>query len=1044
VNLPRFSVSHPVTTLMVFAGVIIIGLVALFRLPIDQMPDIEPPFISVITTYPGAAAEDVERKVTKVIENNLSIVNNLKELTSVSRESLSVVRCQFEYGADLEAAANDIRDRLEFAKRDLPQDAEEPVLFKFSTAMFPILLYGVTATESYGRLRDIINDEVADPLKRLPGVGAAQAAGGLDRQINVQVDPERLLARGLTFARLAAVLAAENLTLPAGSLKVGVTEYLLRVPGEFSDVEQIRQVVVRRGENGEVVYLKDVADVEDAFKEPTYVTEFDGRPGMIVFVQKRSGANTVEVARQVKETMAKDIIPRLPADVTMSVLLDSSEQIVDSIHNLTSSLYFGGALVIAVTLFFLRRLTPSLIIASTIPFSLICSFIFLFAAGYSLNLITLASLILAIGMVVDNAVVILENVVNHLERGERPEEAAEFGASEVGLAVMASTLTTVAVFFPLIFMRGIVGVMFKDLALVVCVTLLASLFTALTATPMLGAKLLGGFYGQQGSARRQGLARRFYDTSERMFDAVERFYGATLRAALKHRLAVVLGALFLFLASVGLFYTSVGTQFFASSDTGMIQATVELPVGTRVEETAQVARQLVGRLAEVIGPEERTHFYFRAGQTSEGFSSASGQMEGSHVITLGARLVSKNERRRGVKEIGEQVTNAIRRYPQVLKLSVGAQDPINSMLLGGGKEISFEVEGHDLASSDALARQIFNIVRDVPGVRNPVISREVGRPELRVVVDRVKAAALGLNISDIAQTLRMQFYGYAATRFREAEHDYDVFPRLAEPFRKDVADLANTVITTPTGAQVPLANIATIEETTSPLEIERRNQQRVVKVQAETQGRPLGQVTADIKDQVDQLKVPKDLKVTVGGLSKEQAEAFSYLKEAFVLGMVLVYMIMASQFESLRDPFIVMFSVPFAFVGVALLFWLIGMPFDVAGFLGLVMLVGVVVNNAIVLVDYINILRARGRTVAQAVVEGGERRLRPVLITSITTIFGLIPLAVSTQEGAEEMRSLAVAVIGGLTVSMLVTLVLVPVIYSLFEERRGLAKGARA
>jgi HAE1 family hydrophobic/amphiphilic exporter-1 len=486
----------------------------------------------------------------------------------------------------------------------------------------------------------------------------------------------------------------------------------------------------------------------------------------------------------------------------------------------------------------------------------------------------------------------------------------------------------------------------------------------------------------------------------------------------------------------------VGTQFFGSADTGVIQATVELPVGTRVEETAAAGRQLVERLAAVIRPEERTHLYFRAGQTSEGFGSASGQTEGSHVIILGARLVSKDERSRGVKEISEQVADVVRRYPAVVKLTLSTQDPIDAMLLGGGKEISFDVEGHDLERSDALARRIFNIVRLVPGVRNAIISREVGRPELRVAVDRLKAAALGLNISDIAQTLRMQFYGSTATQFREAEHDYDIFPRLAEPFRRDVTDLANTVITTPAGAQVPLANIATIEETTGPVEIERRNQERVVKVQAETLGRSLGEVTADIKKQVDELEVPKDLKVTVGGLSKEQTEAFGYLTEAFVLGMVLVYMIMASQFESLRDPFVIMFSVPFAFVGVALLFWLTGMPFDVSGFLGLVMLVGVVVNNAIVLVDYINILRARGRAVVEAVVEGGERRLRPVLITSITTIFGVLPMALSTKEGAEQMRPLAVAVIGGLTVSMLVTLVLVPVIYSLFEERRASARGS--
>ena len=1031
-NLPRFGVRRPVTVMMIFSAVIIVGAVALIRLPIDLMPDIEPPFISVVTTYPGAAAEDVERKVTKIIENELAIVSDLKTISSISRENLSIVRSEFDYGVDLDVAVNDIRDRLEFAKRNLPEDAEEPMIFKFSTATFPVLIYGITAEESYGALRDIIDDDVADPLKRIPGVGAVQYAGGLERQISIRVDPFRLQSRGLTMAQVSRVLAAENLTLPAGSIKMGPTEYMLRVPGEFETVDEVRRVVVGRGGNGGVVYLEDVAQVEDDFKEQTYVAEIDGRRGMMLFVQKRSGTNAVEVVRRVQQKLTEEIIPSLPPDVEVNMLVDYSDYVVESIRSLTQTLLIGGALVALVTLLFLRRLASTLVIILTIPFSLILTFIFLFAGGYTINAVTLTILILAMGLVVDNAVVVLENIVRHVEQGERPEEAAEFGTAEVGLAVMASTLTTIAVLAPLVFVGGIMGVFFVDVVVVMSVTLLASLFAAVTLTPMLTSKLL---ITQAKAGTKRGLSARLYQVSERGFRRVARLYGALLRAALAHRLVVVLVAVLLFLAAV--LGSGLGTQFFELPDTGLIQATAQLAVGTKVEETARVGRQIQQDFRRVIHPEELLHLSMRAGQSREAFGSVVGQKEGSHIVTVIAKLVGKNQRRRGLAEIANEVAQAVRANPAVVKLTVSTMDPIDQMLFAGGKELSFEIEGYDLERSDALARRIFDIVRATPGVRNPIISRDVGRPELRIEIDRDKAAALGLNVSDIAQTLRQRFYGEAATQFRQAERDYDIFPRLAEPFRRNLTDLRNTVITTPDGVQVPLVNIARLREATGPVEIERKDQERVVKVEAEIYGRSLGEVTSSIKEKLRELDVPQDLKVTVGGLSKEQSETFRDLSWALALGIVLVYMVMASQFESLRHPFVVMFSVPFAFVGVVLAFRLLGMSFDVMAFWGLVMLVGIVVNDAIVLVDYTNILRARGLTVGEAIVEAGERRLRPVLITTATTVFGMLPLAISTAEGAEYMRSLAVAVIGGLSVSTLITLVLVPTIYSLLEGRRA-------
>lgn len=1026
-KLPELGVRRPVATTMVFVAVFVLGAVSVSKLPVDVMPEIEPPSVSVIAPWPGASAEDVETKVTQPIENQLSIVNNLDEIRSVSKENMSMVTCKFDWGTNLDEASNDIRDRLDFARRYLPDDVEDIALFKFNTSMMPILFYAVSAEESWEKLYDVVDDEIADPLKRLPGVGAVQIMGGLRRQIDIRLRREKLAGYGLTLQDIASALRGENLTLPAGTIKIGTIEYTIRIPGEFETPDEIRDIVLKRSRDA-IVYLRDVAEVADSFKDPTRIVEADGKAALMLAVQKRSGANTVAVAEAVRAEIDR-LLGRLPADIRVSLVMDTSEFIVTSVQNLAQSVALGGVFVVLTTIAFLRTWRTSLVIVLTIPFSLITAFTFLFLMGWTLNSVSLAALALAIGMVVDNAIVVLENIVSHVERGEKVREAAMFGSEEVGMAIGASTLTTAVVFLPLMFTSGLTGIIFRQLAGVVTVTIVASLLCALSLTPMLCSKLL-----QPNSA---GRGRRgLYELGERGFRALENAYARLLSWALGHRGAVIVLAIAA-LAAAATLVPLVGTEFVPEDDTGNLQVTVELPVGTRVEETAAVSRRAEALAREIAGARAVQAGFYRAGQSEEGFSAALGQKEASHIGVAGLKLVSPLERAKSTKEIGRQIADRLRDWPEVVKVQVTTGNPIDNLLLAGAKPISIEILGNDLAATDRIAREIQKIALETPGAKDPTISRDLGRPELTVRVDRQKAASLGLNVTAVIDSLRTLYYGKDATKFRKGDKEYDIFLRLEPAQRQYVEDLLDTEIVLPGGRRVRLDTIARIEETLGPVEIERKDQERVVKVDVDTYGRSLGEVTADIERRVRrEVYVPPAVSIRYAGLVKEQRESFRSLYLVLALSVALVYMVMAGQFESLRDPFIIMFSVPFAFTGVVAALAASGESLSLVSFLGAILLVGTVVNNAIVLVDYTNILRARGQSVFEAVRRAGRQRLRPVLMTTATTILGMVPLALSRGEGSATWKPLGLTVIGGLSVSTLVTLVLVPTVYSLFHAGR--------
>ena len=1025
-TLPEIGVRKPVTTLMFFLAVLLLGGVMYTRLSIDFLPEIDNPTVTVVTTWSGSSTEDVETKVTKVIERALGSVNNLKDMTSVTKESVSTVTCEFEWGTNLDEASNDMRSNLDRVKGDLPDDADEPRLMKFNTSQIPIQFYGITAGESIESLYDIIDREVSDPLKRLPGVGTVMTFGGLNREIHVLLDPSKLTAYGISLDEVARVLAAENVTLPAGNLKVGVIDYTIRVPGEYRDPTDLESVVIR-SEGGRYLYLRDVATVEDGFQEKTSLSETNGREGLMLMVQKRSGANTVAVAREVSRELDR-IRPTLPRDIELHLIADTSTDIVNSIANVTRTVFWALAFVILVTLFFLRSFRSALIIALTIPFSLIAAIIFLYAMGWTINIVSMASIAIAIGMVVDNAVVVLENVNKRVERGVAPREAAMFGSSEVMTAIMASTLTTIVVFLPLIFLTGEAGVMFKQLGGLLTATLVASMVCALWLTPMLSSKFLRP--GKAAAAALSPFARRVRDFGERAFSRLDDAYAALLHRSLRARWLVVLAAVGLLAGGVTLFAT-IGSEYSPEEDSDRLTIPVELAVGTRMEETAEVCRRVLAVALEEAakdGDIVRT-YSMRAGASRGGFGSS----EGSHAGQVQLRLVSQTKRHLTAKQIGRATVERVVRWPEIVKASVstGQRGPG-----ANAKPIDIEITGFDLDILQGVAEQVEAIVKETPGAVDAYISRDKGRPEIHIEIDRVKAAAHGLNVSQIASNLRTLFYGNQATQFREQDDEYDILLRLDDPHRTAVADLASAEITAADGSRIRLDSVASIAIQTGPLKIDRKNQERMVSVQADVNGRSAGEVIADLRKAIDErIALPAGTGLHFGGTAEDQAQTFAEMQLMILLGIILVYMVMASQFESFLDPFLILFSIPFAFTGVAVSLVVLHLTISIMSFIGMILLVGVVVNNAIVLVDYINLLRARGEPLMQAIENAGRSRLRPVLITSISTIAGMTPMVFGGGEGSEMWKPMGATIAGGLLFSMLITLVFIPTLYSFAHAR---------
>ncbi|MDL1980818.1 MAG: efflux RND transporter permease subunit [Deltaproteobacteria bacterium] len=1026
-KLPEIAVRRPVTTIMVFAALVMIGTVAFFKLNLDLLPDIEPPAVSVITPYPGASAVDVESEVTKYLEDQLSTTPDLDRLESKSKDNISIVTCIFDWGTDLDVAVNDIREKIDLAKPDMADGAKEPFIFKFSSSMVPVLVMTVTAKESSPDLHRIVDKQIADPLKRVSGVGAILYIGGQERQINVHFDREALEAYHISVQHIRDVLSAENLNLPAGTVKVGRKELQIRVAGRFKNTSEIAGIVIG-SHNDALVRIRDVAEVSDAFDEPQEWAWSGELPAVALIIQKQSGANTVNVINHIKENL-KTLKRRLPADIEVHTILDNSHHIYNMIKSLAGSAIVGGILVVIVCFLFLRRYRSSLIVTLAIPLSIVASFVGLYFMGYTFNVISLMSIAIAMGMVVDDAIVVLENVIRHIDGGEDPKTAAVTGASEVGMAVAASALSIVVVFIPLLFVKGIAGILFGQLAFIMVVVISTSNFVAMTLTPMACSRLIRPL-----SKRK---TNRVFEWSERIFNKIEAAYARIIGWVLKHRRASLVLICLVFFGSLTLIPV-VGTEFFPEVDSGEVEVVLEMAEGTRGEVTARTTEQM---LSAVNAVPEMEASYAIAGQTRKGFLTALGFDEGINIGRIGGRLVDKSERTNSAKTIAATLRDRVMELPGISKFSASAVSSIQKAFLGGGQSISIEVLGHDIETANKIAEKIQVIVKNVPGAVDVSVSRKQPRPEIRVHLDRDKAASLGLNVAIVADALRTSYYGFDDTKFREAGDDFDIELRLKKDERRSIQQIGETPLMTLTGQIVKLRNVATIEETFGPVEIARKNRIRITHVQAGVQGRVLGDVVRDIREKMVTLDLPSGVSIEWGGEVEEQRKAFNDLTLLLILGMIFVYMVMAAQFEDFIDPFIIMFSVPFAFVGVIWAFTLTGTALNIITFIGIIMLMGIVVKNAIVLVDYTRQLKERGMNLHEAIVNGGRTRLRPILMTSLTTIFAMVPMAISRGEGSEIWNALGITVISGLLVSGLVTLILVPLVYSVVHGYRQKFKG---
>jgi len=1022
-KLAQFSVNRPVTTVMIFIAGIVLGFMSLSLLGIDLMPEFEVPAVSVMTAYQGAGPQEIETLITEPLEDALSTVSGVDEVISLSKEGLSAITLRFQWGQQIDETINDVRDKIDQAKAIIPEEADEPAIIKFDIAMMPIMIIAITAEDSFPNLQTIVKDNIVDPLKRVKGVASAFERGGLVRQIRIDVDHDKLTALNLSVSQINAALAAANMSIPGGNIKSGYKDYLLRTPEEFSNAQEVAEVVIAQ-RNGIAIKLKDVADVRDFFQERTYDVRINGKRGMAVFVQKQSGENTVAVARAVRAEL-EQIKNDLPPDVQPRVVMDNSEFILASVYNLRDNVLWAIIFVGFVILFFLRNLRASLIIAFSIPTSLVITFLLMYLAGYTINTTTLAALAVAVGEVVDNAIVVVDNIHRHHQKGQRLRESAILGTNEVGVAVTASTLTTIAIFAPIMFVGGITKIFFGQFAMIMVMALGASLFTAIMLVPMLCSKFLKM---DEQSSRHLAL-RLFYNAGEKVLTWIEDIYVRFLNWSLINRKTVLVSCAVIFAGCLGL-AGFVGKEFFPEEDQNRVMANFELPVGMRYEQTGKVAAQFE-RIVQKNVPEKNVNFVrWGVYGSAAGGQFATTEETYNGIMFIG--LVPKLERKASPRDVIERLRKITNKMPGTTT-RYSAEDPLQAMVFGGGAKLSVELYGHSMTDAMNYANKVMAAIEGIKGISDVQISRKEEKPELKIIVHREKASKLGLDIRTIGKTIETFFAGTTATRYREAGDEYDVEVRLRPDDRTSPEDLRDVFVAAPSGEQISLANIAAIEQGVGLTKIERKDQARFVTVSADVSGRDLGSVVADAKKAIDKIAAPTGFTYKFAGAEKERREAFAMLIVATALGMVLVYMVMASQFESYRDPFIIFLSVPFGIVGVIMALAITGFAMNIVTFIALILLVGLVVNNGIVLISYIGILRHRGYDTYQAIVEGGRSRLRPILSTTLTTLLGLSPLLFTRGAGSEVWVPFAAVSIGGMMLSTLITLIMMPTLYSVFE-----------
>jgi len=1035
------SISKPVTTAMVVVAVLVFGVIGVSRMQVDFYPDVTFPMVVVATIYPGAGPLEVESEVTDPMEEGLGTIAGLTDITSRSSENVSAITMQFDWGTNLDAAASDIRDRLDMAQASLPADVQKPFVFKFDPSMMPVLNLGLAGDIDAAELADIA-EEITQRLQRVPGVAAVNSGGQVIRQVQVELDLREFALSGVTSEQLAMALKAQNLNFPVGSISTEQQRYLIRLVGEYGDLDQLRNTAVGARRDGTPVLVRQIATVNWAPEERDALVRMDGREAIYMWVQRRPDANTIKVSDGLKREVEK-IKKGLPASVDFKVFWDSAQPVRNSVNSVTTNLLLGGILAAMVLFLFLRRFRATMFVAFAIPFSVFFALFGMFLAGFTLNILSMAGLAIAVGMVVDNGVVVFENIYRRRELGEEAFKAASEGASTVAMAITASTLTTIAVFVPLLMLRGLLQLFFKELAYAIIFALLASLGIALTLIPMLASRFLPKVKvrfqkGDSECARPlTEPGKGFMGWSERFYNNLESGYGRLIGWAVGHRRLVVIITVVVLLASLGLI-PIIGTEFLPRQFSDYTEIYAEMPVGTSLEKTNEGTARIEQYVVEKWGGELKA-VLVQVGGGSNVFQAIFG---GARASTAEIDMVLKPESKRTTTEIEQDVRKFAQTVPG-MRVRVGTQTGM-STVMGGGAALQVEIVGHDLAAADTLTRQVVAAIETLPGVVDVKASREQGDPEVQLVIDRERASLYGLSPYQVGSALRTQFDGTVATQYRLAGKEYDVLLRLKPAQRKAISDILNTAVNGPMGS-VLLKNVVRQRTGTSPLTIEHKNTERIVKVEANVVGQAAGRVGARAKQAVARIVPPPGFTIRVAGSFEEMMETFRDLGFAMLIAILLVFMVMASQFESLRDPFIILFTIPFALVGVLWALAATGTTLSIVSGLGVLVLIGIVVNNGIVYIDFVNQLRRNeGMALEEAVKEAGRVRLRPILMTSLTTIFGLIPLALQLGEGSEFWSPLGRAMIGGMMVSTFLPLVFIPVLYVIFETRSERARQRRA
>ena len=1019
----RTAVNKPVTTALVFIAFAIFGIFSFMKTSIAQLPDFDANVLLVMSSYPGASAADIETNLTKVLENGLNGVSDLKDMTSKSKENISIITLEFNYGVDIEEATNNVRDKLDMINSSLPDQASTPVIFKFSMDDMPILILSATADESLPGLDKILDDKVTTPLSRVKGVGTVSVSGAPTREIQVYCDPNKLQAYGLSIGTVSNIIAYENRNIPSGSIDIGSESFSLRIQKEFKDPSELLDVVLSY-KDGNAVYLRDVATIIDGQQEKEQEAITNGRRSAQIVIQKQTGANTVDVIKGVFKEM-KTIEPTLPSDIHIETVIDSSSNIINSINSLKETIIITFLVVMLVVYVFLGRWRATFIIILSIPISLMASLVYLFATGNTLNIISMSALSIAIGMVVDDSIVALENITTHIERGEKPKEAAVHGTEEVGISIIASTLTMLCVFLPLTLISGMSGIMFRQLGWIVSIIMIVSTCGALCLVPMLCSRML------RAGRKKNKIHDILFTPIDKGLNAISDGYAWVINWAVRNRKTVIFGAFGIFLAVVILLGPSIKTEYFPHSDQGRLTVSIELNAGTSQEVTGEFARNFYNRVREEVPEIKVCSYTFGQADTDNAFASM--QTNGSNIISMNINLGSMEDRKRSSSEIADIIRADLKEYPEIHKGTVS--EGMGGM--GGAASVAVEIYGYDFQTTDRIANELRDKMAADPAFAQVTLSRDQYTPEYQVDFDRVKLAANGLNSTTAAAAVSAAMSGSVGSYYREDGEEYSIRVRYAKDYRTSVEDIENIIIYNASGNGIRIKDLGRVVETEVPPTIERKNRQRMITVTGVIEGsHAMSDGVTAAQQIINDTDIPSELSAVIAGDYEDQKDMFSDLITLMVLIIILVYMVMASQFESFMSPFVIMFSVPFAFVGVILGLWLTNTALGVMAMIGILILIGIVVKNGIVLIDYLILLRERGMGILDAAVAAARSRLRPILMTTLTTVLGMIPMAAGTGEGSEMWKSLGITVAWGLSISTVVTLVLIPTIYCVFATRQ--------